>query len=391
MKNRFLFLVGIGALLAMSSCSKDEENLVVKSCEPATLTLTIKGSDLSTKATVSASGLTAAGESFDNNINNIVVGVFRSTGEELAGYADAIGDVQVSEVTASNPRAFSIPSGKEIKVTAGKRDIIVVANASTADITALKASTTKDIFLKKVLVLADKNQDKDQLLMTGVKENITVNKGTNTISDFVVTRLVGRVQLVSLKSSFKDSYATAVLDVDKIFLHNALFNYPVDPSLTNPYTKSFYTGWDAAPTPYDETYNENLKDVTNYSLTSNPATSYLTANHYFYTFPNGVSDFSKATKLVISGMFDPDGTAGPIDSYRVYYPIVVNKDQVYTGTPPVLVPNTGVGILRNTIYSISAKIFRPGVTDPDKPLDPASISLTITVTPWNKITQDNEL
>lgn len=388
MKNRFLFLVGIGALLAMSSCSKDEENLVVKSGEPATLTLTIKGSDLSTKATVSASGLTAAGESFDNNINNIVVGVFRSTGEELAGYADAIGDVQVSEVTASNPRAFSIPSGKEIKVTAGKRDIIVVANASTADITALKASTTKDIFLKKVLVLADKNQDKDQLLMTGVKENITVNKGTNTISDFVVTRLVGRVQLVSLKSSFKDSYATAVLDVDKIFLHNALFNYPVDPSLTNPYAKSFYTGYNPAPTPYPETYDPNLIDVTTYSLTGS-SVDVVDPNHYFYTFPNGRSDLSTeldlttATKLVISGTYYPNGKPGT--SFYVYYPIVINKDVDANQA------RSGYGIERNYVYSISATIFRPGVTDPDKPLDPASISLTITVTPWNNITQDNEL
>jgi len=390
MKNRFLFLVGIGALLAMSSCSKDEENLVVKSGEPATLKLTIKGSDLSTKATTT-SDLTVPNESFDNKINNIVVGVFRDDVGVLNGYADAIGDVLVSEVTASNPRAFYIPSGSEIKVTAGKRDIIVVANASDADITVLKTATTKSDFLKKVLVLADKEQSKDKLLMTGVKEDADITKGIINPISLEVTRLVGRVQLVSLKSSFKDSYATAVLDVDRIFLHNALFNYPVDPSLTNPYTKLFHTGWDTAPALYGETIDPKLMDATTYSLSANTtATNFVTSsNHYFYTFPNGRSDLSTeldlttATKLVISGKFYPNGTSGEFT--YVYYPIVINKDVDATQA------RSGYGIERNYVYSISATIFRPGVTDPDKPLDPASISLTITVANWLDIEQDNDL
>lgn len=367
MKNRFLFLVGIGALLAMSSCSKDEENLVVKSGEPATLNLTLKGIDVNTRVV----GTLASEE--DNTIGNVVVGVFRNDGGDVNGYADAIENVTMSSTFVSN----------KVKCTAGSRDIIVVANASTNDFNQLKTATTKALFLKKVLELTDKVQSKDKLLMTGESDNVTVNKGDENSFPISVTRLVGRVQLISLKSSFTNSYSSAVLNVDRIFLHNALFNYPVDASVPNP--KSFSTGWDAAPTPYDETYNENLRDVTNYLLTSNPATSYLNANHYFYTFPNGVSDFSKATKLVISGMFDPDGTAGPIESYPVYYPIVVNGDAVSGNV------HTGIGIERNYVYSISATIFRPGVLDPDKPLDPASISLTISVTPWFELPQTNDL
>jgi hypothetical protein len=172
--------------------------------------------------------------------------------------------------------------------------------------------------------------------------------------------------------------------VDKIFLHNALFNYSVDG--TTPSSPVFRTGYESVlPVTL---FDLNLQDVisTPYSLTGVSTTSYLiNGNHYFYTFPNGVSDFSKATKLVISGMFDPDGTAGPIESYRVYYPIVVNDGEINNTT------HKGLGIERNYVYSISATIFRPGVLDPDKPLDPASISLTITVTNWNNITQDNEL
>lgn len=377
MKKNFLFLVGIGVLLAMSSCSKDEENLVVKSGEPATLSLNIKGSTVGTRV-----GGTLIGENADNNIGNIAVGVFRDDGDALDGLADAIENVSVSEVTpATTPRSFSIPAGSEIKVTAGIRDIIVVANASAADIAELKTATTKDIFLKKVLVLADKNQDKAKLLMTGLKEDVNVTKGNPNSISLEVTRLVARVQLVSLKSSFTNSYSSAVLNVDRIFLHNALFNCPVDVSVPNP--KSFYTGWDAAPTPYDETYDVNLKDVTTYSLTGNPTTSYLTSNHYFYTFPNGLSDPAKATKLVISGTYYPNGILGT--SYYVYYPIVVNGDAISGNT------HTGIGLERNYVYSISAIIFRPGVLDPDKPLDPASISLTITVTDWNNITQSNDL
>lgn len=387
MKNRFLFLVGIGALLAMSSCSKDEENLVVKSGEPATLTLTIKGSDLSTKATVLPSDLATAGESFDNKINNIVVGVFRSTGEELAGYADAIGDVQVSEVTASNPRAFSIPSGKEIKVTAGKRDIIVVANASTADINELKTATTKSDFMNKVLVLGDKEQSKDKLLMTGESDNVTVNKGDGNSFPIKVTRLVARVQLTGLKSSFISSYSNATLDIDEIFLHNALFGISVNN--ISPSSKILYTGWTypSAPTSNYYSYLADFKTPQEPLYTLGASTSnVINQNHYFYTFENQIDattpDYTTATKLVISGTFYPNGKPGT-SSYRVYYPIVVNKDVVSE------VDNTGKGILRNYVYSISATIFRPGVADPNKPLDPASISLTITVANWVELPQQN--
>lgn len=382
MKNRFLFLVGIGALLAMSSCSKDEENLVVKSGEPATLKLTINGSDLSTKATT-ATDLTVPNESFDNKINNIVVGVFRDDGNELDGMADAIVNVTVSEVLpATTPRSFSIPAGNEIKVTAGIRDVIVVANASDADFEQLRTATTKELFLKKVLVLADKYQDKDKLLMTGVKEDFDVVKlVTNSIS-LEVTRLVGRVQLTSLKCSFKNSYANAELDVDQIFLHNALFNCAVDGSELAVLDKKFYTGYNPL-TPYPETYDPNLINEisTPYPLAGeNDVTEFLPVDHYFYTFPNNLTT---PTKLVISGKFYPNGLLGTF--YRVYYPIVVNNELVAGNI------HKGIGIERNYVYSISAKILRSGVLDPDEPLDPASISLTITVTNWNNITQDNEL
>jgi len=369
MKNRFLFLVGIGALLAMSSCSKDEENLVVKSGEAATLKLTLKGIDVNTRVVG-----TLAGE-VDNTIGNVVVGVFRNDGGDVNGYADAIENVTVSSFVSN-----------KVKCTAGSRDIIVVANASTNDFDQLKTATTKALFLKRVLELTDKAQSKDKLLMTGESDNVTVIKGDENSFTVTVTRLVARVQLVSLMSSFTNSYSSAELKVDKIFLHNAMFNYSVDGTV--PGSIVFRTGYDQVlPVSL---LDLNLQDVISapYSLTGVSTTSYLSNNHYFYTFPNTLAT---PTKLVISGMFDPDGSAGSMTPYRVYYPIDVNKDQVYTGTPPVLVPNTGVGILRNTIYSISAKIFRPGVLDPDKPLDPASISLTITVTNWNNITQDNEL
>ena len=78
MKNRFLFLVGIGALLAMSSCSKGEDNLVVKSSETAALTLTLKGTDVNTRATSPVVSL-----SEENKVNRVTVGLFKTnTGEE---------------------------------------------------------------------------------------------------------------------------------------------------------------------------------------------------------------------------------------------------------------------------------------------------------------------
>ena len=48
-----------------------------------------------------------------------------------------------------------------------------------------------------------------------------------------------------------------------------------------------------------------------------------------------------------------------------------------------------MAIERNTCYNITATIKGKGVDDPDKDIDPATISLTVTVAAWAlTITQD---
>lgn len=379
MKKNYLFLVGIGALLAMSSCSQDED-IVVKNGKNAALKLTLSGTTVGTRV------LGTLTDEADNKISNVTVGVFRTPevpSSALDGYADAIENISVIESSA-NPRTFVFPENTKIAVTAGQRDILVVANTTSDEVALLKSKITKHDFLITALGLLDKHQNKDMLLMTGQLDNQPITKGIINPVNMEVTRLVGRVQLVSLKSLFTNSYSNAVLDVDKIFLHNALFEIPVDGSV--PGTKKFYTGWE---TPILGIYTPDLVDeiVSPYSLKGKPETNYLiNGNHYFYTFPNEASTFATATKLVISGIFYPNGKAAGEPFYYVYYPIVVNKDVV----PDI--EHTGVGIERNYVYSINATILRPGVLDPDKPLDPASISLTITVNPWfPTISQTNDL
>lgn len=112
-----------------------------------------------------------------------------------------------------------------------------------------------------------------------------------------------------------------------------------------------------------------------------------TTNFWFYLFPNASS--SNRTALVIEGTFKANSSdAGT----TVYYPIIINKTQLNTtiqegdGTTMTTVdgstnPRLG-SIDRNKCYALMATIRTIGITDPDGTIDPASLSITVSVASW---------
>ena len=365
MKNRFLFLVGIGALLAMSSCSKDEENLVVKSGEPATLSLTIKGSDLSTKATVLPGDLTTAGVGFDNTITRVTVGLFK---QDANGTTDVI-----QEGTLDNNK---IEVKGSIVGTDASRDIVVVANANSGD---FKGCSNKSAFLATIMNLT---QDRTLLPMVGTSSGVlTKVRNTGTTGDglasVVVTRLVARVQLVSLKTAFDlaGQYPNAKFTATQIFMFNAVDKLTAGEAVVP--TAQFLDG---------RTYKEGTSPVV-YPLLDPVNQEFPTVGeykgiNYFYTFPNGLDapNYAKSTRLVIGGTFDPDG-GGPANGIPTYYPVIVN----YFANPTAAqIPANGYnnGIVKNTIYSISVTIKNKGVDSPDIIIDPGYLDVSVTVAPW---------
>ncbi len=361
MKNRFLFLVGTGVLLAMNSCSKGEDDLIVKKGEPATLRLTIKSADLSTKATTTASELATAGEGFDDNITRVVVGLFKTGGET---------DVIKEGTLDVNDKIEVVGTFGELDD--GSRDIVVVANA---DANFFKGIGTKTAFIGKVMSLT---QTKTLLPMYGEETGkLTLIPNTSGSGDGTATvdisRLVARVQLESLKSEFEagGQYPDATFTANAIFMLNVVDKIKVDGTPTDPLTFSGGLVFNS------NTEESELIDAVNKTF---PANNTYTTFHYFYAFPNNLSNLTNATRLVIRGIFDPDGAGDTVGS-TVYYPVIVNR--ITNSTPSS--PPYNVGIVSNYIYRITATIKNKGVDDPLKIIDPGYLEVTVNITPWNNI------
>lgn len=371
MKNRFLFLVGIGALLAMSSCSKDEENLVVKSGEPARLSITLKGTSVDTRALGNTTSPSVAEE---NKIQRIVVGLFKTDGstdvifekDYTSGY-----DGSVIEVT-----------GKMVQGSDnGYRDIIVVANAPQYHFNGI---TKKSDFENRKI---DLTQTKDFLPMTGTSSVTLESNKTVTISSPIqITRLVARISLVNIVTAFEPGglYANSKFHADQVFLYNAMSKCEVDGTYSDP-----VHGWSAIP-PYQGVLglfeNVDLSTPINYPTTTG---DFL----YFYAFPNLFptsidqafldGPFTDYTRLVIGGTFDLDGvTSTPnTDLSRVYYPIIVNRVKLLS---ELNVPiGVGIGVKRNTVYKVAAVIKSKGVDNPDIVINPAYLNVTVTPVAWD--------
>ncbi len=371
MKSRFLFLVGIGVLLAMSSCSKDEENLVVKSGEPAKVSITLKGTNIDTRA---LGNTTAPSVTEENKIQRIVVGLFKTDGstdvifekDYTSGYDGSIINVTGRLVQGSDN---------------GYRDIIIVANAPTNHFKGIANIT--DFENTKIAL----TQTKDLLPMTGTSSvTLEPNKTVTISSPIQITRLVARINLVNIVTAFEPGglYANSTFHADQIFLYNAMSKCEVDGTYSDP-----VHGWSAIA-PYQGVSglfeNVDLSTPINYPTT---AGDFL----YFYTYPNLFptsidqafldGPFANYTRLVIGGTFDLDGvTSNPnTDASRVYYPIIVNRVKLVSEIN--ISAGVGIGVKRNTVYKVAAVIKSKGVDNPDIVINPAYLNVTVTPVAWD--------
>lgn len=336
---RTIFLVVVLAALTMSSCKKSGDTSVQGIT--ASVELRLQGLAAATRATGAIPE-----ETTDNVITTVTVGLFKTSD----GTTDAITE--------------GVLTAGRIAVTGtqGTRDIIVVANAPSGTFAGVK---TKSDFLAKTLSLT---QTKTLLPMSGTVSSVSLVPGTPATADVSITRLVARIQLVSVKTAFDPVglYSQATFTADKVFLYNAKSTSTPD---ATPVTTNLVHGWDGTTATYP-----SLLDAISpaQAITS---TAYTTP-YYDYTFANDAT-LATATKLVIGGLFKADGTGAGV---YVYYPAVVNR--VQSGT--VITGNTDshTGIKRNCIYTISATIKGIGVDSPDKFIEPANLDLGVTVSPW---------
>ncbi len=118
---------------------------------------------------------------------------------------------------------------------------------------------------------------------------------------------------------------------------------------------------------------------------------------YFYVFPNGdksnPSGYTYPTKLIIKGIWKDKSSDATGEV--VYYPIIINHSQAGT---TIKIGNTTYTngatysddkmVIANTQYALTATIKGKGVSNVSDNINPAAISLMVSVNPWNTTSQD---
>lgn len=352
------------ATLSLAACSSDESENIIKHPEgtPATLELTLTGTPANTKATGTLPNDDASGE---KKIARVAVAIFDKNGDALT----------VQEIGYSNSK-LTINCVPGLNPCTG----IVVANAPAGTFANVK---TKADFIAKTVPLT---QTHTELPMSGdIKENgnssFSLTAGSTQTLAAELSRLVARVSVNSIKTDFASNgqYAAATFKLKEVFLHNGNTLSTVDPAAPAPSVAK--TGWNSTPpqSNYLAGFNDALSAPVTMAGTSTPHQT----NYWFYTFGN--SNASAPTKLVIYGEFDADGSGKNVD--EVFYPVVVNKAQ--PGTTITGGGSANATIECNSTYTISAVIKGKGAPDPDTDINPAVLSLTVTVANWAlNITQE---
>lgn len=265
-----------------------------------------------------------------------------------------------------------------VPITAGPRDIYVVANNTLSDF----HNVTQVSDLYNLTSKLDLNsQNGDHLAMSGF--TLGVNASAATVASpatasvnlsFVPSRVsidwdlsqlppvmagfvVTRAYLLNVKS-MSDWFSPAS-NISLTQHVNSFFNGLGD-------TFAFSGSYLPVP-PATNAFNPILQmnDVT---------TEKGFANNYFYILENS-STFP--TIVVIEGL---------LGGNTYYYPIVINGD--LNGTGPGGSINGGdksSTVTRGNIYNVRAIIKGFGTTDPYAPLSPAALDVTITTASWNPI------
>jgi hypothetical protein len=345
MKKRTIISISALSLLLAGACTKtDFQSQNVETLNPQSATVTI---DLaaSTKSVVEQT------QQQDNAINTLDVFIFKNTDQSNgdSGELDTYQRFQGDDL-----------SSIQLTSTTGPKVVCVVANSHVDDFSGV----TKIASFKELKTLL-KNEMLGSFTMYGEVEHEF--ELTNRIS-VTLTRFVSKVAVTSIKTKFDGtSYQGQTLKNCKLFLINAygdklVFN---NENGTSPIILN-----QAALVEEDvnSTAQEGLlMDVIDGDI---DGTGHSTA-HYFYTYSNETENISTSTKVVLQA---------DLNGVTYYYPIMINQpDYGY------LPENGHYGVGRNTSYSYTITVTRPGSEDPNIPLVPGAVELTLEVQDWSVV------
>jgi len=394
-----LLIAGIVSVGLLESCAGDETAVTQSTGEPATIKLTLSTGSATTK-TGGASGTslpigdgTLTGSLADEaHINRICVGLF--DGASGTGKTVSIQEIENPSTSATN----------SVTTTTSATQIMVVANAPKgyfSGVTTLSEFQTKQAAILGYTTSADGNtayttasgansQVTTAMPMASAVQSVTLSSTASTVVTTPLGRLVSRVAITHIETNFSSTgaYAGAVFTPTEVFMLNANTTYNWNGSM--PSSTSIQNGESTGRSGAGSTYKTD--SLSSYSYLSSgyvgtltptgtaPQQTYFdnaTKPYFFYVFPNATAS---STRLVIKGWWNFNGK-----TQVMYYPIIINHAQSGTdfgGSATLPNGTTDSQIAANTRYALSATILSIGVLNPAQTIDPANISLTVTVNAW---------
>lgn len=270
----------------------------------------------------------------------------------------------------------SIASPITVNITAGTRDVYVVANATGTDFSKIiNVADLKNMAAK--YAYASINQTGANLPMSGVALN--QNATAATVSN--PTPVTVAMQYMVSKVTIQWLLSTTNTDIAGMTITDAyLLNVPASSdcfafspddlttySRTYQYGRSSISGFSGSYLPASPKYT----NVRNAALDLTPVVS---GGNFFYIFENNIT--ASPTIVVIEGQLTDPNTS---ITTTYYYPIVINGAQ-----------NTSSGdgtatVVRGKYYTVTATINGFGNDDPYNPILPAAMSVTITAPTWTPV------
>lgn len=336
------FMVCLALFCACSKANFSEQPLQSRS--ESLLTISLSGQPLS-----KATGPNQGNQADDNYINTLEIFVFHADGEN-AGELDAY-----KKFTASDGL-----SNLQVKATTGNKHIYAVANSHRND-------------WKGINTLSKFQQITTNLQLDDVKNFVMVGSVSATLQvttsvTFTVSRLAARICLSGIKTAFAGTpYEGQKLTNVKVWMLNvhSVKNVHDGQSSSNVILNNKKL---MAPDVNACAMSGMLFDAV---VPQVEDAGYRTP-HYFYTYENTLeseTSENRFTRLIVQA---------DLNGKIYYYPVNIN--QVGYGYADA---NGHKGVKRNTAYEVGVTIFRPGSTDPDKPVEHGVLGVTLNVLDWN--------
>lgn len=339
----------IALVLFSTSCSKSDSTAIPEDNSGAPAVMTIKFEQPMTRT------VGAPVYADESAITQGIVFVFNSS----TGFVDGT----ATFTSVANPVT--------VHITAGVRDVYVVANADPADFsTVAQVSDLYNITNKCTFAsLTGTNlpMSGSKLAVQATSATVTTPATATVPLDFVCGRVTIQWDLSQLPTymagfTVTDAYLLNVKASSDYFSSASTVALTSNVSAYL-YGKASILGFSGSYLPtltYTNTYNAGL-DLTDVTTNGNN-------NNYFYVTENSV--VGSPTLVVIEGTFTENNV-----TTTYYYPIVINGSQNSGG-------NNSSAVSRGNAYNVKAIIKGFGGVDPYEPITNANLDVTINTASW---------